>query len=240
MKEILLMNDEVKKEVRFDDYVETYEKEIQSSIGFIGQDHDFFIKVKADIIKKIAKEKFGNSNDIRILDIGCGIGLIDYRIASEFKNLYGVDVEEGVIEKAKEHNPLVKYSLYDGIKLPFEDNSMDMVFTVNVMHHVPPDKWETFAKEMFRVTKKGGISAVFEHNPMNPLTRLAVSRCEFDRDAVLLSSRKLKSLFDSSGFSKKKTSYILFFPFRSELFRKIENAVRWIPFGAQHLIIGEK
>ena len=39
---------------------------------------------------------------------------------------------------------------------------------------------------MRRVVRPGGLLCIIEHNPFNPLTRLAVVRCEFDRDAVLL------------------------------------------------------
>jgi ubiquinone/menaquinone biosynthesis C-methylase UbiE len=230
---------EIKKQVSFDDYVETYEKEIQSSIGFAGQNHDFFIKVKADLIKRIADKNFSKPGNIQVLDIGCGIGLIDNQISSKFENLYGVDVEEGIIEKAKSFNPKVKYSLYKGTKLPFDDNSMDMVFTINVIHHVPPANWERFVQEMQRVTRKDGISAVFEHNPLNPLTKLAVNKCEFDRDAVLLTKRKLKSMFKNK-FRLVDESYILFFPFRNNIFRSFETIFKWIPFGAQYYVCGKK
>ena len=40
--------------------------------------------------------------------------------------------------------------------------------------------------EMARVTRPGGMVAIIEHNPLNPVTRHIVSRCPFDRDAVLL------------------------------------------------------
>ena len=146
-----------KKQISFDDYVENYEKEIQSSIGFIGQDHDFFIKVKANKISYIVKKNFNDSANVKILDIGSGIGLIDHHLAENFNNLYGVDVEEGVVGKARKFNPGVNYNLYDGTSLPFESGSMDVVFAINVMHHVVPSHWGNFTKEMFRVVKKGGI-----------------------------------------------------------------------------------
>jgi len=227
------------EQVSFDDYVDTYQKEIQYSIGFIGKDVDFFLRLKADKLIELAN-KYLNDTNITVLDIGSGVGLMDSCLTNTFKNLYGVDVEEAVVLKAKEHNPSVNYRLYDGNSLPFPDNSIDLVFAVNVMHHVPPANWNNFVKEMYRVTKKGRLAVVFEHNPYNPLTRLAVSRCEFDRDAVLLKKNKLKELFVSSGFEIAEHAYIIFFPFKSKFFRSIEQAVRWLPFGAQHYIAGKK
>ncbi len=228
------------KQVSFDDYVETYRAEIDDSIGFIGQDVDFFIEIKAELLLKLAEKNFGSLDKIKVLDIGSGVGLVDRYLKADIKNLYGVDVEEGVVEKAKVNNPGVNYQMYDGAKLPFEDNTFDICFAINVMHHVPPGMWENFASEMQRVLKQGGIAAVFEHNPLNPLTRLAVKRCEFDRDAVLLNHGKIKSLFKGAGLKISDDSYIVFFPFKAKFFRSVETALGWLPLGAQHYVIGRK
>ena len=227
-------------QVSFDDYVETYRTEIDDSIGFIGQDVDFFIEIKAELLLKLARKNFGSLDKIKVLDIGSGVGLVDRFLKSEIKQLYGVDVEEGVVQKAKVNNPEVNYQMYDGEKLPFDDNTFDLCFAINVMHHVPPGMWENFSKEMYRVLKPGGIAAVFEHNPWNPLTRVAVARCEFDRDAVLLNHPKIKSLFKSAGFKVFDDSFIVFFPFQAKLFRSIETALGWLPLGAQHYVTGRK
>lgn len=226
--------------VSFSDYVDTYQKEIQTSIDFIGQDIDFFIELKADLIKDIAGRFFKNPGEIKVLDIGSGIGLTDRYLAKHFKNLYGVDVEEDVVNKAGKYNPSVHYSLYNGKALPQDDNSMDLVFAINVIHHVPPGMWNSFLAEMYRVTNKGGIAVVFEHNPLNPLTRLAVSRCEFDKDAVLLYKSQLKKLFTGAKFKIAESSYIVFFPFNKKIFRSAEKILWWLPLGAQHFVIGKK
>lgn len=234
------MIEEKKNTVNFSDYVETYQKEIQSSINFIGQDVDFFIGLKAGMLAGIAKKYFSDTETISVLDIGSGIGLTDHHLKKYFKNLNGVDVEEDVVNKASEYNPEVKYSTYNGLKLPFADNTMDLVFAINVMHHVPPANWENFLKEMHRVLKPGGLGTVFEHNPLNPLTRLAVSKCEFDRDAVLIYKRHLKKLFAVTGFGIYESKYIVFFPFRHNVFRAVEKMLSKIPFGAQYYFAGKK
>jgi SAM-dependent methyltransferase len=232
--------DSEKNKISFSDYVETYQGEVQQSIDFIGQDLDFYIELKANLIVKIAQKYFSSPKSINILDIGSGIGLTDCHLSQFFNNLHGVDVEEEVVQKAAIYNPRVKYCTYDGLDLPFENNSLDMVFAINVMHHIHPDKWENFVKEMYRVVKPGGISAVFEHNPLNPLTRLAVSRCEFDRDAVLIYKNNLKKKFIASGFKITQGAYIVFFPFRGNVFRSTEKFLSRLPLGAQYFLIGKK
>lgn len=184
---------------------------------------DFFIEIKAELLLKLAEKNFSSLDKIKVLDIGSGVGLVDRFLKSKIKDLYGVDVVEGVVEKAKFNNPEVNYQMYDGARLPFENNTFDICFAINVMHHVPPGMWENFSREMYRILKPGGIAAVFEHNPLNPLTRLAVARCEFDRDAVLLNHGKIKSLFKGAGLKISDDSYIVFFPFKAKLFRAIRN-----------------
>jgi SAM-dependent methyltransferase len=226
--------------VSFDDHVESYKKEVQDSINFIGKDVDFFIKLKADLIIRLALENFGSLENIKVLDIGSGVGLTDFFLTGKIKDLYGVDVSDGAVENAKNRNPNVNYLSYDGERLPFEEGIFDLVFAINVMHHVSPRMWENFSCEMHRVLKRGGIAAVFEHNPLNPLTLLAVSRCEFDSDAVLLNHRKIKSLFRQAGFRLAEDGFIVFFPFKPGFFRNIENLLRWLPLGAQHFVSGRK
>lgn len=228
------------EQISFDDYIETYKTEVDDSIGFIGQDTDFFIELKAQLLLKLSEKNLGDLSKIKALDIGSGIGLVDRHIKHRLKNLTGVDVEEGVVEKAKKNNPEVEYLWYDGIRLPFEDNTFDLCFAINVVHHVPPAIWDNFASEMRRVLKPGGIAAVFEHNPLNPLTRLAVKRCEFDRDAVLLSHSTLKTLFKTAGLKVFDDEYIVFFPFNAQVFRSIERIIKWLPLGAQHFVAAKK
>ena len=230
----------MKAETDFNDYKETYQQEVQQSIAFSGLDVDFFTEVKARYLVELAQRHFGETNSLNVLDIGCGVGLTDRFLIPHFGAMQGVDVAEGLVEKAAEFNTTARYQAYDGTRLPFDDNTFDIVFAICVMHHVPPAQWESFTKEMRRVTKKGGLAAVFEHNPFNPLTRLAVNRCEFDADAVLLRQTKTSALFAGSGFMPKEKRFILFFPFRKAIFAKLERLINWLPLGAQYYVAAQK
>ena len=89
------------------------------------------------------------------------------------------------------------------------------------------------------MTRPGGVLAVIEHNPLNPLTRLAVSRCEFDDDAVLLGRRRTERLLRAARLELHPPSrYIAFFPWRNALLAKTERALRRIPLGAQYVVTG--
>jgi SAM-dependent methyltransferase len=231
------MND---REVSFNDYVDSYKKEIEKIIRFAGQDVDFYVSLKADLISELAGKYFGDISDLRVLDVGCGIGLVDMYLRNRFRNLYGIDVENKVIKKAGENNPSVSYLMYDGKNIPFEDNFMDITFAVNVIHHVKPEYWQNFINEMARVTRKGGAVMIFEHNPLNPLTLKVVKSCEFDRDAVLLRKGMITRLIENSGLHKADGAYIIFFPFRHRIFRIIERHIGLLPLGAQYFVVGLK
>ena len=77
---------------------------------------------------------------------------------------------------------------------------------------------------------------VFEHNPLNPITRLVVSRCEFDDDAVLLGQGKLRALLAATGLVECDHRNILFFPWSGPVWSALERSLGWLPFGAQHLL----
>lgn len=222
------------------DYKDSYKDEIQQAISFIGQDLDFFTEVKVNHILCLSQAYIGDPASLRVLDVGCGIGITDTLLSPLFEKMYGVDIDEGIIEMASKRNPAVTYKKYDGQTLPFPANTFDLVFAIGVMHHVPPDEWSNLLHEMKRVAKKGGLLVVFEHNPYNPLTRHVVRRVAFDKDAVLLSRKKIRNLFIKNSLKVIAESYIIFFPFRAKIFPLIEKKLHWCPLGAQHFVAGKK
>jgi ubiquinone/menaquinone biosynthesis C-methylase UbiE len=197
--------------------------------------------VKAEYLKDIVEAKLGNSAGRRVLDVGCGVGNYHRLLRGAFAKLVGIDVSEQCIEQARTVNKDVQYDVYDGGRLPYADGSFDVAYTICVMHHVPTSQWESFASEMFRVVRPGGIGLVFEHNPSNPLTMRVVNRCPFDRDAVLLRPAKTRSLLEGAGFGKVSTRSIVNIPSIGKFTRFIDGSVLGrMPFGAQYIAIGRK
>jgi SAM-dependent methyltransferase len=166
------------------------------------------------------------------------VGVTDRHLGDRFAALIGVDIFEGVLDAAAAANPNVDYRLYDGQTLPVADGSVDVAFAISVLHHVPPDRWRGFVGEMARVLAPGGIAAVFEHNPLNPLTRRVVSNCVFDDDAVLLRRRTATRLLDAAGLTGLEHRYIAFLPFGGRRVAPIEAALRLVPLGAQYYVAG--
>lgn len=220
----------------FDAYKDTYSSAVDKAIGFTGLGVDFFTRVKADYIAELADRHFSGTNHLAALDVGCGVGNYHQLLLPKFKNLSGVDVSAACIETAQQRNSGVDYKAYDGDLLPYPDASFDVAFTICVMHHVPPAQWATFAKEMRRVLKPGGLGLIFEHNPRNPLTMRAVNNCPFDEDAVLLRSEKTEELARAAGFKDVESRFILSVPAAGKTLRRVDAIFSKLPFGAQYYV----
>ena len=90
------------------------------------------------------------------------------------------------------------------------------------------------------MTKPGGLFAVYEHNPVNPMTRWAVWRCPFDHDAVLLRTGKVLKLLLEQGFEIVTRRYLFFMPFDRPWARRFDRLLRWLPLGAQYVVCGRR
>jgi 2-polyprenyl-3-methyl-5-hydroxy-6-metoxy-1,4-benzoquinol methylase len=224
----------------FDQHRDTYEHDIDRAIRFSGKGHDYFTQVKAEYLVEILKGLAPRDRHLRLLDVGCGHGLIHRALQSADLPLKisGIDVAASVIEIARRENPSVDYNSYDGAVLPYGQDEFDSAVTITVMHHVPPEQWGDFLAEMKRVVRPGGVVAVFEHNPYNPLTAHIVRTCPIDANAVLLPSRQLKALMRKVGLQSVEGRFILFTPFNSPLFKLFDRLMGRIPLGAQYYVVG--
>lgn len=223
---------------QFDAYATSYEAAVNRSLGFIGAKVDYFTRVKAGYLLDILGGHFGSVDKVNLLDIGCGTGNMHPLIGGELASLSGTDLSQQCLAEAAARNPGVAYQHYDGQRLPYDDGTFDAAVTTCVMHHVPPQQWDTFAAEMKRVIRPGGLAVVFEHNPFNPLTRRVVSTCEFDHDAVLLRQGKTRALLEGAGFGRVQSRAILSVPSFGPITRRFDLLLGRLGLGAQYYATG--
>ncbi len=222
----------------FDAYSDRYTDTVEQSISFSGLSHDFFQQSKALTIQDLLALRLKERPRPRLLDVGCGIGALHPLISPMFSSVNGVDVSKDSITRARADNPANLYKDYDGLTLPYDDNSFDMSLSICVMHHVPPTYWTNFMAELTRVVAPGGLVCLIEHNPINPGTRLSVARCPFDADAVLLGTGNMRRRMRGAGLTKVATRNFVFFPSNKPGFRNLERRLHWLPLGAQYAAIG--
>jgi SAM-dependent methyltransferase len=221
----------------FDSYRSNYRDVVQSSINFSGLPHSFFMRAKADLLRELIARRLGQEKPA-MLDVGCGVGSFHPLLRGMVGRLSGIDVSPASIVQARADYRDVDYRAFDGRDFPFDDGGFDLVTAICVLHHVAPAEWPHFMNEMRRVARPGGLICVVEHNPFNPLTRLAVARCEFDRDAVLLSAGKARKLLAAGGLREIGSRYFLLLPWETKHARRIEGALSNVPLGAQYAAFG--
>lgn len=221
----------------FDENSDDYRSEVDDAVGFSGQDVDFFARRKVEALVASVGRLLGPPGGLKVLDIGCGVGVTDGHLAPHVGELHGVDVAAGAVSKAAVGNPTVHYETYDGDVLPYADDSFDLAFAACVLHHVDRPDRAAFASEAARVVRPGGLVAVFEHNPFNPLTRFAVSRCEFDEGVELLRRSEVSSLLVGAGLRVETADFVLFAPIDARWVPRLERYLRWLPAGAQHQVM---
>ncbi|RAZ75259.1 class I SAM-dependent methyltransferase [Mesorhizobium atlanticum] len=224
----------------FDQYRSTYNRTVDESISFSGLKHDFFLQAKVEPLARVIAERglAEGGAGVRALDVGCGIGALHPYVRPLFSTLDGCDISTESVARARGDNPWVTYRDYPGPALPYADDTFDLAFAVCVVHHVPPEQWPAFVSEMRRVVRAGGAICLIEHNPFNPLTRLAVLRCPFDEDAVLISRHRAGRLLKAAGLADIDSRHFLLLPFASPFARKVESWFARAPLGAQYVCSG--
>src|SRR5262249_26296192 len=146
----------------FAPYRESYRQEVEDAISFSGQSLEFFSRAKARHLLELAARHWGGPAELDALDVGCGVGETDRFLDGKFRTLVGVDISAGLLEAAREQNRDVEYRDYQPDEpLPATSGSFDLSFAICVLHHVPPSDRLRFVAEMARVTKPGGIVAIF-------------------------------------------------------------------------------
>jgi ubiquinone/menaquinone biosynthesis C-methylase UbiE len=89
---------------------------------------------------KAALEHLNIAHNSRVLDVGCGTGLLFSHVAAEAQTVVGVDISRLLLHQAKEHNRdfrNVHLVQADADHLPFKDAPFSTVFAFTVLQNMP-------------------------------------------------------------------------------------------------------
>lgn len=96
-----------------------------------------------------------------ILDVGCGIGGSTLYLAQKYQaSATGITLSPVQAKRAEERSKeshldeTVKFLVADAMEMPFEDNSFDLVWSLESGEHMPNK--EKFLQECYRVLQPGG------------------------------------------------------------------------------------
>jgi SAM-dependent methyltransferase len=99
----------------------------------------------------------------RVLDVGCGTGVMTHGAAMLGANAVGFDMSEQYLDYARIHrsHPNARYDQGDARSLPYPDSSFDVAVSTLAIDVVPYA--EEIVTEMRRIVRSGGIIASALH-----------------------------------------------------------------------------
>ena len=91
-----------------------------------------------------------------VLEVGCNVGQNLVALSNFVGELHGIEPNDKVVELARSHPRLTQADIRcgHGGALPFEDNSIDLVFTCGVLIHVAPESLAKVVDEIVRVARR--------------------------------------------------------------------------------------
>ncbi len=112
----------------------------------------------------------------RVGDIGCGSGQFLLLLSAFAKPsyLYGIEINDQLIKNGKEllsgfDAGRLLLATYDGTNFPALLGEMDILFLIDVLHHVPKSKQEGFLINLVGAMKSGASLVIKDIDAANPL-----------------------------------------------------------------------
>ena len=148
----------------------------------------------------------------RILDLGCGTGVLTRMIADRLDQnkgglSIGIDAAAGMIKVArkKRETSTCKFEIAAAEDLPFENKSFNSIVSSLFFHHVPLDLKKKALSEAFRVLKPDGRLIIADmHTPSTSMGWLIshVSRWFFMQPQIGENIRGvMPSVIEGAGFA---------------------------------------
>jgi ubiquinone/menaquinone biosynthesis C-methylase UbiE len=111
------------------------------------------------------------SKESTVLDVGCGTGVYTTALSSHCSTIVGSDISpemvaRGIARARAQCLNNIHFVVCDVAHIPFRERTFDLVFSVNLFHHIVNQKIirDGFL-EQERCNKPGGRILVFELNP---------------------------------------------------------------------------
>ena len=104
-----------------------------------------------------------------VMEIGSGLGYVIEAALERFapRRIVGLDIAPSMIEKAKARlrrdgvdDPRLEFLLYDGVRIPLPDGSVDYIYSVASLQHVPKVYVYNLFLEIKRILSPGGFCAL--------------------------------------------------------------------------------
>jgi len=102
------------------------------------------------------------NNEESAYDVGCGSGQFCALLAefTKVQDIYGIEIDKSLVANAIKINSRFKkkslgFAIFDGSRIPENIKKYDLVFMIDVYHHIPTNVREEFMRQLFRKMKPG-------------------------------------------------------------------------------------
>lgn len=97
----------------------------------------------------------------KLLDVGCGVGDFPdaFSVYLPKMEIHAIDISKRAIDLAKKRNQKVHFKVANAEKLPYKDDTFDVVTCFDLIEHV--EHPERVIQEIYRVLKPGGVFHTF-------------------------------------------------------------------------------
>lgn len=150
-------------------YAEYLLNKTKEDYNFIADDFSRTRDYLAERMKSLGK--YVKDGD-KILDLGCGNGILVELFFKKNINYTGVDNSEKLIGIAKKNYPGQEFLVASALNIPFPEGCFDKVFCLAVFHHIPSEELRLqVLREIRRVLKPGGqlVLTVWNLNPFRSI-----------------------------------------------------------------------
>jgi len=175
-----------------------------------------------------------------VLDNGCGNGVfLEHLVRRGWrgKRCVGTDISMGMLRHAQrrladlDHPPGFALAQADACRLPFADDSFDVVFARGLLHHLPSPA--DGAREMARVLRPGGTVLVLDPNRtlLSEIPRrLARKTTHFDEEHKHFTAAELERIL-APCFDVAEVHYVGYVAYPLLGFPDITNFGKVLPLG---------
>lgn len=145
-----------------------------------------------------------------ILDMGCGPGSYLHRInKSTSSNLIGVDFSYNILRFAQEKFHLNNLICADGRFLPFDSQSIDMVYSIGLFQQL--SKQEILLDSVYRILNNNGVLFLITMSETFKIKKLYKVQ-SFGKDHNPVGNKEVIKMIKKSGFRSVKVKPLFLLP----------------------------
>lgn len=232
------MNHADENKPEFDKFARDYEALFKPWLKIAGASREYFACSRLNWLSYLLRDD--KIVPRRVMDFGCGTGMSLPLLADILKaeHVVGLDTSEESLAVARETVESSVELATPGKYLPQQD--LDLVFCNGVFHHIPVSERPAAVDYVYRCLRPGGVFAMWENNPWNPIQSFAMKHSEIDKNAIPLPPPESYRLVASERFQVIRTDYLFFFPGYFSWLRPLEKWLIRVPLGAQYQVLARK